>query len=146
MTAAVPVPPLSGKLLGVQETADRLGVHANTVRNWVRAGRLRAARPLPGLKFDPAEVERVLRSMAGRDLASIQRGNATVGILVVVRLPDMMTPEDAVNEVRRGIEFGEPRVGLHFVVPDAREQEELWLSGCRSRCGCTARRTGPGTR
>jgi excisionase family DNA binding protein len=137
------------RLLGVQETADRLGIHANTVRNWVKSGRLRPEKTGPWQKFEPAEVERVLRSMAGRDLADIQRGNATVGILVVVRLPDQMTPEDAVAEVRRGIEFGQPRIGLHFVIPDAparspEQEEELWLrTGCRSRCGCTVLRAGP---
>jgi transposase-like protein len=106
-------------LLGVQDTARRLGIHPNTVRNWVKAGRLRPAKSSPRSKFEPAEVERVLRSMAGRDLAAIQHGNATVGILVVVRLPDQMTPEGAVAEVRRRIGFDRPEVGLHFVIPDA---------------------------
>ncbi len=32
------------ELLSVKDTAARLGVHENTVRNWVRSGVLRSAR------------------------------------------------------------------------------------------------------
>jgi excisionase family DNA binding protein len=58
--APTPMPPLS-----VRETARRLGVHENTVRNWANRGILRPLR-LPGSgyrRFDAAEVDRVARQM-----------------------------------------------------------------------------------
>jgi excisionase family DNA binding protein len=51
--------------LSVRETARRLGVHENTVRNWEERGFLRAVR-LPGSgyrRFDLAEVERLRTEM-----------------------------------------------------------------------------------
>ena len=51
------------KYLNVRQTATLLGVHENTIRNWVRTGTLRSSK-LPGAgshRFDPAEVERLLR-------------------------------------------------------------------------------------
>ena len=61
--------------LSVRETARRLGVHENTVRNWEERGLLRAAR-LPGSgyrRFDLAEVER-LRAEMLTDLAPAVEG------------------------------------------------------------------------
>jgi excisionase family DNA binding protein len=51
--------------LNVRETAARLGVHENTVRNWEERGLLRAIK-LPGSgyrRFDQAEVERMRDEM-----------------------------------------------------------------------------------
>ena len=51
--------------LNVRETAGRLGVHENTVRNWADRGILRPLR-LPGSgyrRFDVAEVDRLAREM-----------------------------------------------------------------------------------
>jgi excisionase family DNA binding protein len=51
--------------LNVRETARRLGVHENTVRNWADRGMLRPIR-LPGSgyrRFDVAEVDRLAREM-----------------------------------------------------------------------------------
>jgi excisionase family DNA binding protein len=51
--------------LNVRETARRLGVHENTVRNWADRGMLRPMR-LPGSgyrRFDVAEVDRLAREM-----------------------------------------------------------------------------------
>jgi excisionase family DNA binding protein len=53
------------KHLNVRETAHRLGVHENTVRNWADRGLLRPLR-LPGSgyrRFDIAEVDRLAREM-----------------------------------------------------------------------------------
>ncbi len=61
--------------LSVRETARRLGVHENTVRNWEERGLLQAIR-LPGSgyrRFDLAEVER-LRSEMLSDLAPAVEG------------------------------------------------------------------------
>ncbi len=66
--------------LSVSETARRLGVHENTVRNWVRRGVLRSAR-VPGSRFnrfEAAEVERVARSR-GKIVTSIDEGRLVVG-------------------------------------------------------------------
>jgi excisionase family DNA binding protein len=51
--------------LNVRETARRLGVHENTVRNWADRGILRPMR-LPGSgyrRFDEADVDRLAREM-----------------------------------------------------------------------------------
>jgi len=61
--------------LTVRETARRLGVHENTVRNWHERGMLRAVR-LPGSgyrRFDMAEVERLRHEML-TDLAPAVEG------------------------------------------------------------------------
>jgi excisionase family DNA binding protein len=63
------------KRLSVRETARRLGVHENTVRNWEAKGLLRAAK-LPGSgyrRFDAAEVARLQHEMVN-DLAPAAEG------------------------------------------------------------------------
>jgi excisionase family DNA binding protein len=53
------------ELLNVRETAQALGVHENTVRNWEARGLLRAVR-LPGSgfrRFSSDDVERLRREM-----------------------------------------------------------------------------------
>lgn len=65
------------ELLNVRDTARRLGVHENTVRNWERAGVLRAVR-LPGSgyrRFALADVER-MRDEMWRELAPAIEGPA----------------------------------------------------------------------
>lgn len=62
--------------LSVRETARRLGVHENTVRNWEEKGLIRAAK-LPGSgyrRFDPAEVERLHQEMTSSQLAPAVEG------------------------------------------------------------------------
>jgi excisionase family DNA binding protein len=52
-------------LLSVRETARRLGVHENTVRNWQERGLIRALR-LPGSgyrRFSVEDVERMRQEM-----------------------------------------------------------------------------------
>ncbi|MGH3301319.1 MAG: helix-turn-helix domain-containing protein [Streptosporangiaceae bacterium] len=69
-----------GELLNVRETARRLGVHENTVRNWALDGLLPTAR-IPGSRFhrfDADDVER-LRQQRGRAVASIQAERRTIG-------------------------------------------------------------------
>ncbi len=51
--------------LNVRDTARRLGVHENTIRNWAERGILRASR-LPGSgyrRFDVQDVDRLAREM-----------------------------------------------------------------------------------
>ncbi|MEZ5099394.1 MAG: MerR family transcriptional regulator [Thermoleophilia bacterium] len=53
------------EFLNVRETAETLGVHENTIRNWEARGLLRAVR-LPGSgfrRFSEAEVERLRNDM-----------------------------------------------------------------------------------
>ena len=53
------------ELLNVRQTAQALGVHENTVRNWEARGLLRAIR-LPGSgfrRFSTEDVERLRREM-----------------------------------------------------------------------------------
>lgn len=66
--------------LSVRETASRLGVHENTVRNWVKQGILRSARVAGSRfhRFEADEVDRVARSR-GAAVAPIQETRRTVG-------------------------------------------------------------------
>ncbi len=53
------------RFLNVRETAEWLGVHENTIRNWEKRGLLHAVR-LPGSgfrRFDAAEVDRMWKDM-----------------------------------------------------------------------------------
>jgi excisionase family DNA binding protein len=55
----------ASELLNVRQTAQALGVHENTVRNWEARGLLRAVR-LPGSgfrRFSSEDVERLRREM-----------------------------------------------------------------------------------
>lgn len=66
--------------LSVRETARRLGVHENTVRNWVRQGVLTSAR-VPGSRFhrfDEREVQR-LAMRRGRSVSSVAAQRTTLG-------------------------------------------------------------------
>lgn len=53
-------------MMGVRATAERLGVHENTVRNWADAGILPPGRQLPSgyRRFRPADVEALARVLA----------------------------------------------------------------------------------
>ncbi len=56
---------MEAKLLNVRATAERLGVHENTIRNWESRSLLRSIR-LPGSnfrRFPREEVERMHREM-----------------------------------------------------------------------------------
>ncbi|MGU3411854.1 helix-turn-helix domain-containing protein [Microbacterium sp. M1A1_1b] len=64
----------SDEFLNVRETAKRLGVHENTVRNWVKAGQLPDAR-LPGSRFHRfrlADVERLIAARGSVTAPSLQ--------------------------------------------------------------------------
>lgn len=66
-------------LLNVRETARRLGVHENTVRNWARSGVLSDSR-VPGSRFHrfrPEDVERLL-AQRGAAVPSLQMERRTV--------------------------------------------------------------------
>lgn len=49
------------ELLNVRESARRLGVHENTIRNWANTGLLIPAwvSPRGHRRYDPAEIERM---------------------------------------------------------------------------------------
>ena len=54
------------ELIGLQEAADRCGVHYRTIRRWVADGRLDAVRVGPRLlKVDAAELARVMAPVGG---------------------------------------------------------------------------------
>jgi excisionase family DNA binding protein len=68
------------KLLNVRETARLLGVHENTIRNWVRDGVLPSAK-VPGSRFhrfDARDVER-LHQQRGAPVASVEQERRTIG-------------------------------------------------------------------
>jgi excisionase family DNA binding protein len=68
------------QLLNVRETADLLGVHENTVRNWARSGVLPTAR-VPGSRFHrfyARDVER-LRDDRGKTVSSREKELRTIG-------------------------------------------------------------------
>lgn len=70
----------SEDFLSVKETAKRLGVHENTVRNWARQGVLASAK-VPGtsfLRFDARDVERLMERR-GSPTASVEEERRTIG-------------------------------------------------------------------
>ncbi len=70
-------------LLNVRETANKLGVHENTIRNWEKRGILRAVR-LPGSKFrrfNRATIEKLQEDMVS------QLAPADTGPVVTPRSP-----------------------------------------------------------
>jgi excisionase family DNA binding protein len=86
------------ELLSVRETARRLGVHENTVRNWARDGILPTAR-VPGSRFhrfDARDVER-LRQQRGAIVSSIEPERRTIGpeLVDATQLSYWATTEDA---------------------------------------------------
>ncbi|MGD0541899.1 MAG: helix-turn-helix domain-containing protein [Tepidisphaeraceae bacterium] len=54
--------------LTVQEAASRLGVSASTLRNWDRAGKLKARRhPINGYRlYSAEELEKLLQGVRGK--------------------------------------------------------------------------------
>lgn len=71
--------------LNVRQTAQRLGVHENTVRNWTREGLLPDAR-VPGsrsLRFRAADVERLIAQRGARTVPSLQAERLTVHLGLV---------------------------------------------------------------
>ncbi len=59
--------------LTVQEAADRLKVHPETIRVWLRDGRLRGTQPINkrvGWRILSSEVERVLQGPEGKAKAA----------------------------------------------------------------------------
>jgi excisionase family DNA binding protein len=61
----IELPTLPTGLVGIRDAARRLGVHENTIRNWVEHGRLQFVR-LPGSGYrrvDARDVERLRDSM-----------------------------------------------------------------------------------
>ncbi len=68
------------QFLNVRETARRLGVHENTVRNWVNAGILQSAR-IPGSRFHRFSAEDVerLRRERGSSVSPIGSELRTIG-------------------------------------------------------------------
>lgn len=72
--------PISPTYLNVRETAKRLGVHENTIRNWVRSGHLTTQR-VPGLRghrFDERDIERLERQR-GSAVSSVAADLTLVG-------------------------------------------------------------------
>lgn len=67
-------------LLTLRETAERLGVHENTVRNWLASGIIRSARP-PGSRFHRFEVSEVERVRLARQSGpeSVQAERRIIG-------------------------------------------------------------------
>ena len=66
--------------INVRETARRLQVHENTVRNWANGGKLRSAN-LPGsrgLRFDARDVDRLVQRR-GEVVDSIEEERRTIG-------------------------------------------------------------------
>lgn len=84
--------------LNVRETARRLGVHENTVRNWARDGALPTSR-IPGSRFhrfDARDVER-LRQQRGAPVSSVERQRRTIGpeLVDATQLSHWATTRDA---------------------------------------------------
>lgn len=51
--------PEQDELLTVDQVARRLQVHPETIRRWIRDGRLKAVKLSPGFRIRESEVERL---------------------------------------------------------------------------------------
>lgn len=92
------VEPNEPEYLNVRETARRLGVHENTVRNWARDGILPTAR-VPGSRFhrfDARDVER-LHQQRGATVTSVEQERRTIGpeLVDATQLSHWATTRDA---------------------------------------------------
>lgn len=57
-----PLPPIT-----VEEAAARMGCHIETIRRWIRSGKIRAVMPggyKLGYRIPPSEIDRLLREQA----------------------------------------------------------------------------------
>jgi len=48
-------------------------------------------------------------------------GKQVIGVMVVLRLPESMDPDDAVRDVRSSVEFGEAECHLAYVIGPPRD-------------------------
>lgn len=97
-TNGVTVAQAEPEFLSVRESARRLGVHENTIRNWIKTGVLTTAR-VPGSKFhrlDERDVERV-RRQRGATVSSVESERRTIGPELVdgTQLSHWATTRDA---------------------------------------------------
>src|SRR5579871_178415 len=86
-------------LMTVREAAQRLGVHENTIRNWVRDGSLTTAR-LPGTRFhrfEAAEIERIALARGRATVDSLRQGRR------VAELAGPGTVARAADELATGV-------------------------------------------
>jgi excisionase family DNA binding protein len=109
--------------LSVRETARRLGVHENTIRNWERAGLIRAVRLPSGFRrFQPAEVERLRAQMY-----------AHTGSEEAVAARPGLRPNVALEELRRNYLSSSPLDRLREAAELSRAATTLAALGARSR-------------
>ena len=90
--------PTEPEYLSVGETARRLHVHENTIRNWARTGLLPTAR-VPGSRahrFDARDVDRLQRQR-GEVVSSVERERRTIGpeLVDATQLSQWATTRDA---------------------------------------------------
>jgi excisionase family DNA binding protein len=79
-------------LLNVRQTAEVLGVHENTVRNWEKSGLLRGVK-LPGSgfrRFPREEVERMRREVMGSYAPATELPDTTTGVTGTVVHGDVL--------------------------------------------------------
>src|ERR1035437_5435824 len=92
------MPETDESLLNVRETARRLSVHENTIRNWARDGILPSAR-VPGSRFHRFRLEDVERLARERGEAVTsaegQRSSAGPGLATATQLHQWAEPRDA---------------------------------------------------
>jgi excisionase family DNA binding protein len=79
-------------LLNVRQTAEVLGVHENTVRNWEKSGLLRGVK-LPGSgfrRFPREEVERMRREVMSSYAPVTELSDTTTGVTGTVVHGDVL--------------------------------------------------------
>ena len=82
---------MSTDLLSVEQVAERLGLHARTVRNYVRDGRLKATRIGKQYRIASADLE----AFAGIELAPVPR-TRHVDVSSIVQI-DAVGPDEAIR-------------------------------------------------
>ena len=57
----------SMKMLTRKEAAERIGVTPTTLSAWIKAGKIKVARPGRAYKIPESEIDRILEAKNGRD-------------------------------------------------------------------------------
>lgn len=115
-------------MIGLNEAANRLGVHYMTVYRYIRTGRLRAVKEAGEWRVEPADVDRLLRPEPVAGVRGSRRAWATS------RMLDRLLAGDEVgawNVVESALASGaEPaEVHLNLLAPALRAVGERWEAG-----------------
>ena len=118
----------NARMIGLQEAADRLGVHYMTVYRYIRTGRLPAVKEAGEWRIERAVVDRFQRRQAGPQRREPRRTWATSRVLDRLVAGDELGVWQLVESALAG--GAEPsEVQLEMLVPALRTVGDRWATG-----------------